>query len=390
MCSNVTGLGLPSGTQLIISSGSTALVPLYKSISKSKLLTAGYTVAWVDSAVPGEGSCAGVSRLAAGTKIASTTLMHYAIDDASVKNQCDCTLDADTNVDIAASDVFALTCDATLTDVGLTAKNLKDFKGPINAMTFIVNKAGSAPQAISYEQAFLLFGFGAMYNVAPFTDVTQLFIRSNLSGTLNMITKYLGLKPTWQGQPQSSGGKVLGAVANPTGAAPEKTIGIVGLDALLADGTNGPLVRVLAFRAKGQRSAYYPDALNAGDRLNIRDGRYQISGPAHVVAKVDAGGLATGNAAQFVNVFVDDSTSANVDAFIAAKLTPACAMRTSRTSDGGEMSLYTPTAACDCYFAKGQGLTDSKCPAAATPASPCDGTNLCASGTCRRGVCEYR
>ncbi len=72
-------------------------------------------------------------------------------------------------------------------------------------------------------------------------------------------------------------------------------------------------------------------------------------------------------------------------------LIPDCAMHVSRTADGGPLSLYTPAATCDCFFA-------SKIPGAVAGATPA-GCTTCttdaectASGpgtaTCQHGFCE--
>src|SRR5439155_24802702 len=58
-------------------------------------------------------------------------------------------------------------------------------------------------------------------------------------------------------------------------------------------------------------------------------------------------------------------------------LVPDCAMRVTRSFEGGPLSLYKPPESCVCKY---ESVVD------ATSCSTCSTT--CATGTCRNGYCE--
>src|SRR6202012_4160618 len=65
-------------------------------------------------------------------------------------------------------------------------------------------------------------------------------------------------------------------------------------------------------------------------------------------------------------------------------LIPECAMQVTRSEDGGDLSPYTPSEPCTCYYL-------SKIPGAAgTPAgcTACTAAADCGGGACNHGFCE--
>jgi hypothetical protein len=61
-------------------------------------------------------------------------------------------------------------------------------------------------------------------------------------------------------------------------------------------------------------------------------------------------------------------------------LVPDCAMRVTRSFDGGPLSLYKPAESCTCKF---ESIVD------ASGCATCDASNPCTGGTvCRAGYCE--
>jgi hypothetical protein len=402
---------LPNPTYV---SGSTAVEPLHQVLGKS-LITATSPTQLVYIKGGTEGSCSGVNRLVA---VPAEKLTHGLaakwVNDAGTS--CDCVIgkdngqnqndNSDADITVAVSDVYPQTCGVTL------PAGLKDFTGPINAMTFVV-PAQSSKRAISFEEAFLIFGFGGMYNVAPWLDKMFFFIRPQYSGTLRMLGSYIGISPTkWQGTSQDTSvtpakdfgsGDVFNHITAAT-ANPDQYIGILGLDFLLApaQAANVSKLKVLAFRGAGQRYAYYPDSTpTAKDKRNVRDGHYMPWGPVHMIAAVNSPSDTTPSnplAQKLIALVQGENANLNdgaakqpsLDAIIGSNFIPACAMKVNRSVDGADMSLYTPDQACDCYYEKKVATPAVTCfPQDAT--KDCSATNPCATGTtCRRGFCESR
>ncbi|MBS2022957.1 MAG: hypothetical protein JST92_11135, partial [Deltaproteobacteria bacterium] len=71
-----------------------------------------------------------------------------------------------------------------------------------------------------------------------------------------------------------------------------------------------------------------------------------------------------------------------LDLVIGRGLVPDCAMRVTRSVEGGPLSLYAPAEPCGCYY-------DFKT-SGATGCTACSSGSPCASGTCRYGYCEAR
>src|ERR1019366_2413276 len=92
-------------------------------------------------------------------------------------------------------------------------------------------------------------------------------------------------------------------------------------------------VRQLAFQAKGQECAYYPDSTSTAlDKINVRQGRYAIWGPLHMIVDVDQNGQPVGQ---------NNNTAAVqtvINAFTATSQEPA-ALSGDAGVDGGVTSL---------------------------------------------------
>jgi len=357
---------MPSPTYII---GSTASQPFITELSKS--LTGTVTLVY-----QGKGSCVGVDAAINGTKMTGTA---NTFDATGATGTCD--LDAGGNTpDIGVSDVFATTC-AGFTSIPST---VGDFFGPNQVMEFVVPSA-SSQKVISAEAAYFVFGFGTTGGVDPWTDETQLFVRSATSGTQSMISFAINVPSTkWKGKSESSSGGVLADIAAST--SPEKAIGI--LVAGDAD-SNRDKVSTLAFKAFNQYCGFYPDsAPTAFDKKNVRDGHYPIWGPLHFYTTIDTTTKKPTNpiAANFVGYF-DGSVALPagaklLDAEIAAHTVPACAMSVQRSSEVGDVSAFTPAAPCGCYF--------DKMATGTTSCSTCGSDTDCTGSSkhCRNGYCE--
>src|SRR5262249_20970850 len=169
-------------------------------------------------------------------------------------------------------------------------------------------------------------------------------------------------------------------------AQPEKSVGILGAEIYDA---NRSTLKALAYRAYKQFYAYWPDSTStATDKQNLRDGHYTIWSPTIYLTHVDAGGNpVSANAAYLLNLILGKPVSQadpainSLDVEISKGLVPQCAMKVTRSIEGGDLSLYSDPAPCGCYFESKVG---------STPACAACPSGTCASGTCRLGYCEDR
>jgi hypothetical protein len=179
----------------------------------------------------------------------------------------------------------------------------------------------------------------------------------------------------------SSGGVLNNIVASPNAMG---TIGILGAE--LYD-PNRDKLNALAFRAKGQYYAYFPDSTpTAFDKKNVRDGHYLPFGYVHMDVWTDQNNAPLRVGAKTFTDLVLGNVSVQginaLDVAISAYTIPLCAMGVTRTADGGDLSLYNPTAPCGCYFDKKANN--------ATSCTACTGDGMCGTGKCRNGYCEAR
>ena len=165
--------------------------------------------------------------------------------------------------DIGVSDVYASSC-AGVAGVGDTTlpAGVTDTLGPVQAFTLAVYDDPSFPVAISAAAAFNIFGItgrggDASFNVAPWTVIADIFGRAEDSGTWQTWARNLGLvtqKPVTT--PTAGAGAVLAALNTSNRAS---AIGIIALNDIVPTGGVAPKVRPLAFKAKDQDFAYYPE-----------------------------------------------------------------------------------------------------------------------------------
>ena len=261
--------------------------------------------------------------------------------------------------------------------------------GPTQAYVLAVPKA-STQVAITFEEAYFVFGFGptilaAMQgSIPPWLDEMQLFIRGTTRSTLLAWAANLTISPVTKFKgvvgPDSSGGVVSELQNSPT---PEAAIGLLGAEVYDAQRAT---LSVLAYRARGQYAAYYPDSTaTSRDKKNVRDGHYTVWSPTVWMDYIDPN---NGNApikpdARYAIDLIAGKTvtpAPNFDASVIVALVglvPDCAMRVTRSFEGGPLSNYKPSVSCTCKY---ESIVDQ---------SSCDTcTSTCASGTCRGGYCE--
>jgi hypothetical protein len=344
--------------------------------------------------------------------------------------------------DIAVSDVYADTCVQNLmTPTGAMFKAgmmaQRDFLGPV-AVTTLVTPVSSSETVISAEAAYVVFGFAGAGSVVSPWSVPHLIVTPKVeSGLLNLVSTAIGLGPTkWGNVAQvttTATSSTVNAVS--TAATPSAAIGL--LPSPVAESLPDTL-RVLAYQDTHQSCGYLPNSdADHLDKINVRQGRYALWGPIHVIMAVDVLGNVvdhTGSANPLLTRIakwleatgpnatlseldasasgdseagaIDSSTDASDasgDASVAdvgpsvadeqalaraeatAGLIPWCAMQVTRTEEMGAEASYQPPEPCGCYYESLLGGTLSTC-------MPCRVDGDCNAGAprCRYGYCEVQ
>jgi hypothetical protein len=288
-------------------------------------------------------------------------------------------------IDLAISALFVDSC-----GLGGPPANsgLALIQGPVQAYTFVVPTA-SDQTAIWAEEAYYAFGFGDANPLAPTYDPWNndmfMFIRPTTKSTLVATAKNIDVPPAkWKGVPEAASSDVVNAVINSSNA--EAAIGILGAEVYDANRTKG--LHTLAFQAFSQKQAYYPDSTaGAFDKQNVRDGHYTLWSPTVYLTKVGPGGVPTNASVAAITAAVL-GTAPTLDGLadvVKVGLIPECAMQVTRSTDGGDLSPFTPPESCTCYYlSKISGATGT--PAGCTP---CTLNSDCGdAGKCQFGFCE--
>jgi len=329
------------------------------------------------------GSCAGVANVMNANIDLGGTSGRYYTTNASTGDK-NCTFAAGTKPHIAISDVYYESCAAVTQP---KPADVMDVNGPVQAMLFVVPKANTTTQYLTYKEAQLIYGCGvsSTRTIAGFSMPTGVYCRDMNSGTQITVAKNIGLSESALVSPICiNGGGTGGVVTGVTGFADaQNAIGFIGADAF--DGQRTAL-NSLGFQAVGQTSAYLSDSgPDKPDRKNARDGHYTIWGYEHFIARTTGGALST-QAADLIGWVNGTKTSANID-YVAieggAGVIPICAMKVKRSTDAGLLSPYSPPEPCHCAFEAAIGKTASP-----PNCTACSGTTPCATGTCRHGFCE--
>jgi ABC-type phosphate transport system substrate-binding protein len=413
-----------SFTNPVYISGSSASKPVLQALATT-LAANGVPITIIYSSPD---SCLGVEDMLQGVpSTESGVAAPVALGSGGATTTCSTT--SSFGVDVAVSDVFPATCVA---NAGLTIpSSVVEVQGPIQAMTMVVpgGTSGSTATAISAKAAYVVFGADATApnTVMPWSVASNIFVRAETSGTLNMIGTAIGLVPskwvnagttgTAPAQQQSSTGNMEKAVATVT-SNQSATIGILsaegvaGWNSTSADSAT-PL-KILAFQAADQSCGYLPDSSpTALDKINVRQGRYAIWGPLHFLTKTSAGQptgpdaaavatvlnyfLATGsnpNATPFTGGLAGDAgagvSASDIQALVTAETKPGyvvpwCAMEAQRSTEVGPESSYSSPTPCSCLFETTLGS-----PVSGHTCTACSTSTPCSSGVCRYGFCEVQ
>lgn len=354
--------------------------PLMKSLGKQLRESAVHPMTLVYLTA---GSCTNIDAFYNDTKLTQNPkYVPSSMEDPTwdpSKPSPSCTIDpAGVPLDVVNSALFVSSC--TQADppggVGL-------FQGPIQGYGFVVPEA-STQKAITAEEAYFVFGFGAAGMVEPWTDESLLFIRPVTKSTLLTMAANIGVPGAkWKGVPLDKSGDVLNAVS--MSASPEKTIGIMGVEVY---DQNRDKLNLLAFRAYKQKYAYYPDSTATSiDKQNVRDGHYVPWSPTVWITHVDGNGVAMNpDAGYLIDLILGNKVSPEPEfdslaTVISKGLIPDCAMKVTRTFDGGDLSLYDSKEPCHCYYESQVKVMNAACAACADDAT-------CGGGKCRHGFCE--
>lgn len=330
------------------------------------------------------GSCTNIAAMYSGTKL-NENLGFIPADPAFDPNTTappQCSVPAGgVNVDVANSIVFLDACTTTATPSTVQVE-----RGPVQAFVFAVPEA-STQTAITAEEAYFVFGFGQMGMAEPWVNELLDFIRPVTKGTIISMGASIKVPPArWKGVRVDQSSAVLSMLAASTD--PERSIAILGND--IYDPARN-MVNALAFKAFGQKYAYWPDSTaNAFDKRNVRDGHYHMWSYTQWMYKKDAfGNPASFAAKRLVDAIVGQPISGvpfnfqPLDTVIATNEIPICAMKVQRSTEGGDLSAYHSPNPCGCYYeSKVTGAAPAGCRA-------CTGNAQCGiEENCSFGFCE--
>ena len=331
------------------------------------------------------GSCTNIAAIYNRTPLAAGANVQYVPSaaedpawDPATSATLQCQVPAGGKVpDIANSALFNSAC-TTVTPPA----TVHHARGPVQAYVMAVPRA-SSQTAITFEEAYFAFGFGVGGMAAPWVDESQLFIRTVTKSTLLAWAANISVPADkWKGVRRDGSPMVIADLEGST--SPEKALGILGAEVYDSRRTT---LKSLAFQAKGQYAAYWPDSTPTSfDKKNVRDGHYTVWSPTIWMDTEAAGVPASADARYVVDLIAGRSVTPapdfDVTAVIAAVgLTPDCAMGVTREFEGGPLSRYAPPESCVCKY---ESLVDQSRCATCSAAAPC------ATGVCRNGFCEVR
>jgi hypothetical protein len=342
------------------------------------------------------GSCVGDKTMDVSPSTYTKAVMQYTgTPEMPMVDPNGCTLGAgeELTADIGASDVFAKTC---IDPVVTLASDVKDFQGPWQAMDFVV-PAGSNQSSISAEAAYLTYGITGGDPGLPY-DTAFVFQRSDTSGTQLTLSANIGLAanlwvgtnidPTTMMAYSNTAGLIKAMTTDlPSGTDPKKAIGIAASGDV--DGIRNQ-VKVLAFQPRGGSCGYTPDSdsSTAFDKANVRDGHYTPAGPVHFYAHATNGKSTNADVQKVLDALtgVGDPGFDLIHVEEKAGVVPDCAMRVSRTEDGGALASYMPAQSCECKWLSEAGVTLPDSCVSCNSDSDCHS----AAPKCHFGYCEVK
>jgi hypothetical protein len=324
-------------------------------------------------------------------------------------------------IDVGIGATFISSCSQSIQSLQPAA--VRRVRGPVQGYGFVVPEGvGESVQAITREEAYFVFGgVGAAANAVPWiaepapaggtpsvfirgvTTSTLLTLAANVAPELLPAARWAGYR--LMGQEDRSSVVIAGVAGAQGTPLAQATIGLLGVE--LYDRERNRL-DILAYQARGQDYAYYPDSSpTARDKRPLRDGHYVPWGYTEYLVRVDAvGNPVNPSAARLLDIVTGARETRLVSAVGVAPafdldglsvvatngLVPECAMTVQRERDGGDLSLYAPNAPCGCFFETVQdpSLLTNPPEAWQQECKACTSTVECGDGVCRRGFCEVR
>jgi hypothetical protein len=376
-------------------------VPALKSLGKFlKAQTPSITLIYTPN-----GSCTNIANLYANKFVPNATgggtfYIPDNYDGTSVTPNCTMPTAGWPAPDLAISIVFPDNTDCPAAPP--MPATITSTQGPVQAMLFAVPggvgaTTGSTQRTITAEEAYLVMGLGATISqTPPWNDPQYIYGRTATKGTQVSIGANIGVAAAkWKliqdanHTIDQSNGVATALTALLSSSNAEQGLGILGAE-IYDSSTYRSSMHALAFRAFGQYHSYWPDSSpTAFDKQNVRDGHYPLWSYVQYLAPQAAApmtGAANIYAQTVIDLFLDNpptgTTFEPLDVIIGNGLVPECAMKVSRTVEGGAESAYSSSAPCDCYFENKVSGT--------TSCATCSDTTPCTTGTCRHGYCEAK
>lgn len=334
-----------------------------------------------------QSSCAIVDNTYRAVSIMSGDMDYMPVDPLwDEGTTCKCTVTAPTSVQLSSSAIFADSCGF------MRPPTIGLFRGPLQGYLFAARES-STQRAITADEGYLLFGFGAAAAmVPPWSNPAQILIRPADASTLICTAAASGVPAgKAKGMSFTRSAELVTEMVKPANDN-EQTLGILGCAPYDRErGKTPKLIRALAFKADQQLYAYYPDSTaTSRDKRNMREGRYVPWSVTDWLAPVDANGNVPDANADYLLKLILDKPASPAPAFdplesvIKAGLTPECAMKVTRSQELGDLSLYQSPTPCQCYFDSiATGAAPSSC-------ITCTNDTPCGAGKCRHGYCEAR
>lgn len=269
---------------------------------------------------------------------------------------------------------------------GLTLPDgVGDFLGPIQTLN-VFTSVSSSETSISAEALYLIYGFGAESGVSPWTVEANLARRNATSFVHLFLADSIGLSPEkFKGSQVSTNQESVNVVIAGSATDPDSTLGYASGSAV---DSNRDQVKTLAYQHVGQSCGYYPDSDESSlDKINVRQGLYQLWTPGHFFARVDGSGAPeNAQVAELIGWFDGSVTPPEgidvTSIIIDSGDIPSCAMQVTREGVAGPISSFAPEQPCGCFF-ENAATGQTSCDACVDDAD-CGAT----SPKCRFGFCE--
>jgi len=351
--------------------GSSAAKPFLQRFGENLTATDEMTLVYQSA-----GSCVGVDAIVNNTRLGGTATYWAGPGDERT-----CNLDAaGSAVDLGISDVFAATCPQFSLVSDLPA-DVTDDPGPVQTMGFVV-PASSAETAISADAAYFVYGFGNGSGVEPWTDESDILQRTSVSGTQSLIASVIGVPPAkFHGVMNGSSTDLLAQLVS-LGRTDETAAKAIGILVAGDADNNRSQVRLLPFQEPGASCGYYPDSSPTSlDKQNVRDGHYPIWGPLHFLTRNPS--ALTQRLISYLTGTLTIHGLDLIQVYVQSRVLPRCAMRVTRSTDGGHLTPYQPANPCGCYFEQ-QATGATRCKACSTSAECPDSAPQCSLGFCEQ------